>query len=52
MQLYQKEKTVSKAFAAFFKSRLNFKIFKKKGDPKRFFFFGSYALRKCSQINV
>ena len=52
MQLYQKEKTLSKAFAAYFKSRLNFKIFEKKDDPQRFFFFGSYALRKCSQINV
>ena len=38
MQLYQKEKTLSKAFAAYFKSRLNFKIFEKKDDPQRFFF--------------
>ena len=37
MQLSQKQKTFSQFFAAFLKSRINFKCFEQKGDPYRFF---------------
>ena len=37
MQLSGKEKTFSQLFAAFLKSRLNFKHFETKDDPHRFF---------------
>ena len=40
MQLSQKQKTFSEFFAAFLKSRLNFKHFDKKDDPDRFCIFG------------
>ena len=36
MQLSQKQKNFSEFFAAFLKSRLNFKDFKSKDDPQRF----------------
>ena len=36
MQLSQKKKTFSQFFAAFLKSRLNFKCFEIKDDPYRF----------------
>ena len=39
MQLSQKQKTFSEFFAAFLKSRLNFKYFLKKDDPPRFCIF-------------
>ena len=39
MQLSQKQKTFSEFFAAFLKSRLNFKYFVKKDDPPRFCIF-------------
>ena len=39
MQLSQKQKTFSEFFAAFLKSRLNFKYFLKKDDPPRFSIF-------------
>ena len=39
MQLSQKQKTISKFFAAFFKSRLNYKHFKEKDDPLGFCIF-------------
>ena len=39
MQLSQKQKNFSEFFAAFFKSRLNFKYFEKKDDPHTFFIF-------------
>ena len=33
LELSQKEKTFSELFSAFFKSRLSFEYFQKKGDP-------------------
>ena len=39
MQLSQKQKNFSEFFAAFLKSRLNFKDFKSKDDPQRFSIF-------------
>ena len=37
--LSRKQKTFSRFFVAFLKSRLNFKHFKKKDDPHKFFIF-------------
>ena len=37
IQLYEKQKKFSQFFAAFLKSRLNFKHFENKDDPHRFF---------------
>ena len=39
MQLYQKQKSFSKLFAAFFKSILNFEHFEQKDGPHRFCIF-------------
>ena len=39
MQLPEKEKGFSQFFAAFLKSRLNFKHFEQKDDPHRFCIF-------------
>ena len=39
MQLSQKQKTFSQFFAAFLKSKSNFKHFESNNDPHRFFFF-------------
>ena len=36
MQLSQKHKTFCQYFASFFKSKINFKYFEKKDDPRRF----------------
>ena len=50
-QLSQKQKTFSRFFAKFSKSRITFEELKKKDDPYRFFYFQSYGLRKRSLKN-
>ena len=39
MQLFNQQETFSEFFAAFLKSRLNFKHFEKEDDPQRFCLF-------------
>ena len=52
MQLSQKQKNFYEFLAASWKSRLNFKHFGKKRWPSKILYFGSYGLRKRSQINL
>ena len=51
-QLYEKQKNFFELAAAFLRSRLNFKCFKKKIFWSYILYFQSYGLRKRSEINV
>ena len=52
MQLFQKQETFSKFFAACLKYRLIFLTFWNKRWPSQLFYFGNYGLSKRGQINV
>ena len=50
MQLFNQQETFSEFFAAFLKSRLNFKHFEKEDDPQRFCLFELTESKKVVKI--